>query len=127
MSEFTLTRQNIKAGKYIGILSTRARVKAPPKIAVRLLDAVLGDAQVTADETRDRTWNVEAAIPASVLNEGVQTFVLHEQVSGDTLDSFAIVAGTPLQDDLRAEMALLRGELEMLKKSFRKHTARKKR
>jgi hypothetical protein len=37
------------------------------------------------------------------------------------LGSFSIVAGDALAEDIRAELSLLRAELDMLKKGFRRH------
>ena len=37
------------------------------------------------------------------------------------LASFSIVAGDALAEDIRAELSLLRAELDMLKKAFRRH------
>jgi hypothetical protein len=37
------------------------------------------------------------------------------------LGSFSIVAGDALAEDIRAELSLLRAELDMLKKAFRRH------
>ncbi len=123
MSDYTLTRQTIKAGEYRGVLTTRTRIKGEPVLEMRLLDQLLGAVTVTPDKSAKKTWNVEAPIPASALSEGVQTILVRDSQSGDTLDSFAVVAGTPLEEDLRAEIALLRAELDMLKRAFRHHCA----
>ena len=37
------------------------------------------------------------------------------------LGDFTLIAGEPLADDLRAEVELLRAELDMLKRAFRRH------
>lgn len=66
-------------------------------------------------------WTVSVAIPAALLSDGVQTFVVREAGTGATLGHFSIVAGAPLEADLRAEIDLLRAELDMLKKAFRRH------
>jgi len=47
--------------------------------------------------------------------------LIADQRSGETLNSFSIISGTPLDDDIRVEMDLLRAELDMLKKAFRRH------
>ena len=62
---------------------------------------------------------VRVPIAASVLSEGVQTVLL--RVGDDVLASFTIVAGVPLEEDLRAEISLLRAELDLLKRAFRRH------
>ncbi len=64
---------------------------------------------------------VRVPIAASVLSEGVQTVLL--KVGDDVLASFTIVAGVPLEEDLRAEISLLRAELDLLKRAFRRHCA----
>lgn len=66
-------------------------------------------------------WAVRVPIAASALSEGVQTVLL--KVGEDVLASFTIVAGVPLEEDLRAEISLLRAELDLLKRAFRRHCA----
>ena len=39
----------------------------------------------------------------------------------EVLGSFTLIAGEALGDDLRAEVSLLRAELDMLKRAFRRH------
>lgn len=121
MSDFILTRTQIRSGLYQGILTTKGRNKTEPDLELRLLGSDLCSVTVTPDADAARTWLVSAKIPASSISEGVQTFSLRDAISGSTLDSFAIVAGDPLEEDLRAKIALLRAELDMLKESFRKH------
>ena len=60
-------------------------------------------------------------VPADSLSDGVQTYLVNDARSGDKLASFTILAGDTLSDDIRAEIDLLRAELDMLKKSFRHH------
>jgi hypothetical protein len=64
---------------------------------------------------------VRVPIPAWALNEGAQTFVL--RLNDDILAQFTLVAGVPLDEDIRAELSLLRAELELLKRAFRRHCA----
>ena len=55
-----------------------------------------------------------------LIADGVQTFLISDKRSGETLDSFALMSGDALSYDIRAEMALLREELDMLKRAFRR-------
>jgi hypothetical protein len=121
LAEFTLTRKRIRSGQYEGILTTKARRKTAPKIDVVLLGTILAEAQVTADTKTPKTWAVQAKVPSVAISDGVQTFTLVDKSNGMVLDSFAIVAGETLQDDFRAEIALLRAELDLLKQAFRQH------
>ena len=41
----------------------------------------------------------------------------------DVLDRITLMAGSALDEDVRGEIALLRDELEMLKRAFRRHCA----
>ena len=52
---------------------------------------------------------------------GVQTFLIRDVASGETLQHFTIITGVAMEDDLRAEVDLLRAELDMLKRAFRRH------
>lgn len=68
-------------------------------------------------------WLLQATIPANRLADGIQTFLLRDSRSGETLAHFSIIAGATAEADLRAEVDLLRAELDMLKKAFRRHCA----
>ena len=59
-------------------------------------------------------------MPPHLFNDGLQTFVVSDE-SGATVTSFSLLAGDALADDLRAEINLLRNELDLLKKAFRQH------
>lgn len=68
------------------------------------------------------TWRVQVPVPAEVLSDGAHTFLV-QTTSGESLGSFSIIAGNAVGEDVRAEMSLLRAELDMLKKAFRRHCA----
>ena len=81
----------------------------------------LDGVSITALADRDST-QISVAVPAALISDGVQTFVVQD-AGGQVLTSFSILAGDVMADDLRAEIALLRAELNMLKSAFRKHVA----
>lgn len=64
-------------------------------------------------------FSLRVPIPAWALNEGVQTFVV--QAGGERIGEFTLVAGEPLDEDIRAEISLLRAELDLLKRVFQRH------
>jgi hypothetical protein len=64
---------------------------------------------------------VSVPIPVDRIADGVQTFVIRDRREDMLLGSFSIVAGDALAEDIRAELSLLRAELDMLKKGFRRH------
>ncbi len=119
MTELTLTKTRIQAGTYEAVLNTEGA--EPPKIGAFLNATPVGSLQVTADPGQADCWNVKLSIPADILTDGIQTFLICNTTTGATLDSFTIITGEPLDDDLRGEIDLLRAELNMLKKAFRRH------
>lgn len=66
-------------------------------------------------------WVVRVPVPPAAVADGVQTVVVADAATGEALGSFALVAGEALALDLRAELDLLRAELDMLKRAFRRH------
>jgi len=121
MSDFTLTRTGIRAGEYEGVLTTRIKRAPPPDLVLCLLDKTLADVSITPDLKIPKRWSVRMAIPTTSITEGVLTFLVRDKKTAQTLDSFAIITGLPLEDDLRGDIALLRAELDMLKQAFRAH------
>jgi hypothetical protein len=117
--DMVLTKTRIHAGVWEGVLSMPGAEK-PDVLVTHLEQPVLS---VEVDEIADREgeWLVRVAIPPDLLSDGVQTFLISDKASGVKLSSFAIVTGEPLEDDIRAELDLLRAELDMLKKAFRRH------
>lgn len=90
-----------------------------PDLHVTHLGTALDDVTCVRDTAHD-VWRVTVPIPAALISDGVQTFII-SNADGVTLDSFALVCGEPLADDIRAEIALLRSELDLLQKAFRHH------
>ncbi len=115
MATFTKTR--LRAGIWQGVL-TLDKGEAP-EIDVMHLEAPLSG--VTVKPMQSSEYLVSVPIPLRALNDGVQTFIVQSSKGGETLASFSIIAGSALDDDLRAEIELLRGELDLLKRAFRRH------
>lgn len=74
---------------------------------------------VTVEPGPSGRYVVRVPIPAWVLNEGVQTILV--QTGGERLAVITLVAGEPLAEDIRAEIGLLRAELDVLKRAFQRH------
>lgn len=118
MSEPALAGARIRAGRW------EAEIVAPgaaaPEIEVWHQDCKL-DGVTLGPASGAGRWPVSVPIPAELLSDGVQTFVVRDGRSGARLGRFTIVTGVPLEDDIRAEVDLLRAELDMLKRAFRRH------
>jgi hypothetical protein len=121
MPDLTLTKTRIQAGTYEGLIRSLAEREATPDLQVYYLQKPVGEVSIKEDPSLEQTWHFKVKLPADVLSDGVQTISIVDENSSETLDSFAIAAGEPLDDDLRAEIGLLRDELDMLKKAFRRH------
>lgn len=118
MTEAALIGTRIKAGIWEGILTGQ---KHAPQLEVLHLEKPLTGVQVTKIAERPGDWAVRVTIPADALNDGVQTFFIRDVGNGSKLAHFTVIAGTALDDDVRAEVDLLRAELDLLKRAFRRH------
>lgn len=121
MVDLTLTKTRIQAGTYEAVLKAETDAAYVPELKALYLEKDLGDVSLSEDPTLDKTWHVRVSIPADIMTDGVQTFVILDAKTDATLDSFTVITGEPLDDDLRAEIDLLRAELDMLKRAFRRH------
>ena len=82
---------------------------------------VFAAARLTHPDGGASGTRVSIDFPAEILSDGVQIVSLRSTVTGAVLDRITFLAGDILDDDIRAEIALLRDELEMLKRAFRRH------
>ncbi|WP_278923925.1 MULTISPECIES: hypothetical protein [Pseudophaeobacter] len=121
MSKLTVTKIRFRNGTWEGVITGANDTGLPPDIQVLFQDRPL-DGVVISEGSTDAEWNLHITIPATAIADGVQTFVIAEGGSGgQKLDSFSLIAGEAAVDDMRAEIELLRAELDMLKRAFRRH------
>lgn len=110
-----LQMSRLREGRWEGIVLSEAE----PQIELRHLNKSVG--QATFEPMGKGRWRLALPLPAELISEGILTFLVVDCVSKTTLGQFAIVAGQPLEEDLRAEIDLLRAELDLLKRAFRRH------
>jgi hypothetical protein len=115
MTPPTLTQTRLAHGLWEGQLIA----EAPLPVEAWHLDRRLDGVTVTALPSGG--YQVQVPLPGDILSEGVQTVLL--RVGDMVLAQITLVAGVPLEDDLRAEISLLRAELDLLKRAFRRHCA----
>ena len=120
MSDYQLAKRRFVEGVWEGILSPLRAGAAEPKIEVTHQGRAVTGVTLTRDPA-GTSWNLQVPIPAEVLGDGAQVFLISDAATGDVLESFAIMAGEALAEALRAEVQLLRAELETLKRAFRRH------
>lgn len=113
MTQPTLTPIRFENGLWQGHL----QAESEPTVKVQYLGAALTDVRVAPAEDG---WLISIPVPVAALSDGVHSFVIVDAASTDKLGDFTIIAGAPATDDLRAEVGLLRAELDMLKRAFRR-------
>ena len=119
MSTLRLTKTRLQHGKWEGVIEG-ARAGARPEIKVMHRDAPLVDVDLRESKEQG-AWDLSVTIPADAIAEGVQSFVIFDASTDNRLGDFTLIAGDAAADDLRAEVELLRAELDMLKRAFRRH------
>lgn len=120
-TRFKLIKKQIVSGAYEGLLKASAKGQKTPALEMIHLGEVVGTVFVDATSADGDEWSVRAAIPTEYLLDGVQTFLFVFAGQADVLDSFSVITGEPLEDDVRGEIDLMRAELDMLKRAFRRH------
>lgn len=120
MNELKLTKTRLFEGVWEGILTQEGEGNLQPKIEVTHLQNQVDGVEVT-EKPDEGFWVVRVPIPPHMIADGVQTFLIRDARSGNTLESFALMSGDAMSYDIRAEMTLLREELDMLKRAFRRH------
>lgn len=122
MSDFTISRTRIFAGIWEGVVQARKPDRAAePALEVTHLGEPVRSFSMEEDPRQPGRWLLRIALPPDRISDGVQAFLINDTATGETLSSFAIAAGEVVDDDLRAEVELLRAELDMLKRAFRRH------
>ena len=66
-------------------------------------------------------FDFASSVPAAAIADGLQTLLVVDRASGATLASITLIGDEVTGPDLRAEVDLLRAELDMLKRAFRRH------
>ncbi|MEI4485001.1 hypothetical protein V8J36_02275 [Frigidibacter sp. MR17.14] len=121
MPEIRITDARIRFGRWEAELVTDVPLAEPPE-ALHEGVALPGVESEMLDAAAGR-WRVAVPIPPQILSDGVQTVLVRLRGAPEALARFTIVTGQPLDEDLRAEIDLLRAELDLLKRAFRQHVA----
>lgn len=120
MSELGLTNINLRNGIWEGRLTGVSTTGARPDLRVTLNDSPVEGVILEPIETPG-IWSVKIPVAPESIADGVQVFLIFDGATDTKLGEFAIIAGESASGDLRAEVALLRAELDMLKRAFRRH------
>lgn len=118
MSMLELTKTKMQAGVWQGIISGAGTEE--PRIEVTFCETPVDGVTVSAHDTAGM-WLLSVPIPATAIADGVQTLLIKDSSDKTQIGHITLLAGEMLGDDIRAEMDLLRAELDMLKRAFRRH------
>lgn len=121
MSDFVVTKRRMIEARWEAVVSRAdgAAIEEPPKLA-----AVLDGKQLlglTFQRGEEGAWEMGVPIPAEAIADGIRTIVILDVETDDCLASISLLSGDALDEDLRVEVDLLRQELDMLKRAFRRH------
>ncbi len=118
-TQITLTQTRIFEGWWEGVLD--GAIDEAPAVEAWHLDQRLGGVEVQPMPGGKGKQMVRFPIPTLILSEGVQTVLF--RLGDEVLAHLTLIAGVPMEEDLRAEISLLRAELDLLKRAFRRHCA----
>ncbi|WP_019953457.1 hypothetical protein [Yoonia vestfoldensis] len=102
---------------YAGIWEFSVTCDTAPELVASHEGQVLPDLRCSAGPDAG-TWRCSLPVPSAVLSDGLQTIVIRTP-DAISIGSLAILSGEALADDIRAEITLLRNELDLLKAAFR--------
>lgn len=121
MSDITVTGTRMKDGVWEAVLhrAKETEYSELPKVEATLDNGVIAGVEVIPDQ--EGAYVLRVPVPKEAISDGVQTVLVKDGDSGDLLERFTVIAGEAVENDLRAEISLLRAELDMLKKAFRRH------
>ncbi|MEX0351041.1 MAG: hypothetical protein AB3N15_16580 [Paracoccaceae bacterium] len=118
MNELTLTKIRLRNGVWEGRL-TGATAGKRPEITVTHDDEPVETVELAEIDGGD--WDLRITIPMLAIADGIHTFLIADRETSRKLGDFALVAGEAASDTLNAEVSLLRAELDLLKRAFRRH------
>jgi len=114
-----LIESRISAGRWTGLVQMAGSGSATPDFAVTCDGRVLSGLVVAP--ASPGVLRLELPLPADVVTDGLQVFLLGLAGAGAPLGRFVLFAGQSADGDMMAEIALLRAELDLLKAAFRRH------
>ena len=118
MTEWTLSKIRLSDGHWQGLLQGGSGT--PPDLVADHLGAPVGTITLTP---QGKDWLVDLALPATLITDGAHCVILRRADSMAQLAMVTFIAGEDLAHDLRADVAMLRAELDLLKRALR-HLAR---
>lgn len=114
-----LIHTGTRDGIWEGLLTTRDGTAPQLRITHRgksVRDISISDLAGTPGQ-----WRLRFQIPSACLSDGIETILITDAQSEEEIGSYTIRSGDAARTDMQAELNLLRAELDMLKRAFRRH------
>lgn len=114
----------LKSGTWSGLLTA---ANAPERVYLAYYGEPVAAAKLSPAGVGQ--WDVSVELPVSVLSDGIQSLLLvadsgaegdAPQADAQHLGHLNLMAGASLDDDIMAEVRLLRAEIDMIKREFRR-------
>ena len=118
MTSLKLTKTRMLEGVWQGIITDAGDVK--PELSVTHANTELADVKLVHNEAANH-WVLSIPVPAAAIADGIQTILVLDRKSERKLGNVVLIGDDVSSVDLRNEMDLLRAELDMLKRAFRRH------
>ena len=115
-----LVHTRTRNGLWEGLLSIGENGDQPD-LHVTHRDEQIPDVSLSEVSDQPGNWHLTFPIPTTCLTDGVETILITDADTNTPLGSYTILSGLDSDEDIRAELDLLRAELDMLKKAFRRH------
>ena len=120
MRDLTVTKIRFRNGRWEGHVESRAAGATAPDIKVLYLDRPVEGVSLSATDTVG-IWERIVPIPQEAVADGIHSFVITGAGQDEALANFTLIGGDVASEDLSTEVDLLRAELDMLKRAFRRH------
>ena len=118
MKPLELTKTRMVQGVWQGLVTGSGDIRPALEVTHRT-KPVPG---VTLEHAPDADhWRLSIPIPPVAIADGVQTLIVRDRMTDTAIGHVTLLAGDDLDGDIRAEVDLLRAELDMLKRAFRRH------
>ncbi|MEX0284920.1 MAG: hypothetical protein AB3N23_09945 [Paracoccaceae bacterium] len=120
MSELQITKTRFRNAVWEGLVTGAGDTGARPELRVTHQDRPVEGVELINGQ-ENNGWLLRIPVPQDAIADGVQTFLICDAADNTRLSDFTLIAGEAVSDDIRAEVELLRAELDMLKRAFRRH------
>ena len=118
--DITLTEIRFSEGAWTALVDGKWQGDSAPEFTVSLQGKNVSRLKAEL-KSKPKRYELSVPIPSEAIAKGVHTVIISLVGSSDALAKIPIVAGDVLSEDIPAAVSLLREELDLLKRAFRRH------